>query len=358
MTTTVDMLAHQLQGEVQGDRHLVIHGAQAVTKAGPHDITFLVDERNLRQLKSSRAGAVIVGKSMNDSLGDDAAPPAVIVVDDAQAAFIQVLQQFRPERPRPTIGISSKAIVDPSASIGEDTNVFPGAFIGQDVVIGEGCDIYPGVYIGSACRLGDGVTLHPNVVLYPDVWIRNRVTIHASAVLGADGFGYRFEDGRFVKIPQLGTVHVENDVEIGAGTTIDRGMIDPTVIGEGTKLDNQIMIAHNCELGKHNAYASQVGFAGSVTTGDYVRCGGQVGVADHVHLGDRCSLGGRAGVITDVPAGQIYHGAPARPETEQKKIVLAESKLPEMRKRLRQLESKMTELTRQIEALTSTQVQS
>jgi UDP-3-O-[3-hydroxymyristoyl] glucosamine N-acyltransferase len=186
--------------------------------------------------------------------------------------------------------------------------------------------------------------MHPHVVLYPDVVLGDRVVIHANAVIGADGFGYRLRQGRFEKVPQLGFVLVGNDVEIGACTTIDRGMIGPTVIGEGTKLDNLIMIGHNCELGRHNIFASQVGLAGSVTTGDYVTCAGQAGIKDHVHLGTGCTLGSKAGVHNDIPAGERHMGVPSRPAHEAFQILAAMVKGPELRKQVRRLESRLADL--------------
>jgi UDP-3-O-[3-hydroxymyristoyl] glucosamine N-acyltransferase len=349
MATTVGALARQLEGDVLGDPDRVIEGAAAIDKAGPQDLAFVTAEQHLRKLQATSAGAVIAGRQIAVALADGQWPFSLIFVEDPQAAFVQALCQLRAQRARPALGISPQAHVNPSVRIGENTNIYPGVFVGEGAVIGAGCDLYPGVYVGADCVLGDGVVLHPNVVLYPDVTIGNRVTVHASAVLGADGFGYRFEGGRFEKIPHLGSVQIEDDVEIGAGTTIDRGMIGPTIVGEGTKLDNQIMIGHNCELGRHNAFASQVGFAGSVTTGDYVRCAGQVGVADHVHLGENCVLGARAGVHKDVPAGQTYLGAPAGPEAEQRRIVMALVKLPELRKQVRALEAQLKELQSQMQ---------
>jgi UDP-3-O-[3-hydroxymyristoyl] glucosamine N-acyltransferase len=263
-------------------------------------------------------------------------------------AFIDTLQLTRPQRARAKIGVSPLAVIAASAVIGPDCNIHPGAYIGEDAVIGAGCDIYPGVVISADCRLGDHCTVYPNAVLYPQIVVGNRVIIHASAVLGADGFGYRFQQGRYSKIPQLGNVEIHDDVEIGACTTIDRAMIGSTTIGEGTKLDNLVMIGHNCELGKHNAFASQVGFAGSVTTGDYVVCAGQVGIADHVHIGDKAVLGAKSGVHKDMEGGKTYLGAPATEEQDQFRILMALRKLPELRKQLRDLESQVADLTKRL----------
>lgn len=351
MIATLEQLARRVHGEVVGDGDKEIHGAAALHKAGPNEIAFAGDERHLRALRSSQAGACLIGRKLFDPKLAEEAPPALVLVDDPQDAFIALLREFRPQPPRPELGVSPQAHVDPTAKIGLNCNVYPGAFVEAGAVIGARCDLYPGVYVGRNCRIGDDCVLHPNVVLYADVVLHQRVIVHASAVLGADGFGYRFIEGRFDKIPQLGWVEIHDDCEIGAGTTIDRGMIGPTVIGAGSKLDNQVMIGHNCELGKHNAFASQVGLAGSVTTGDYVRCAGQVGIADHVHLGKGCTLGAKAGVHRDIPAGETHIGYPARPEQEQLRIVMATGKVPDMRKQLRELEVKMDSVMRQLEQL-------
>ncbi|HEY2251196.1 MAG TPA: UDP-3-O-(3-hydroxymyristoyl)glucosamine N-acyltransferase, partial [Planctomycetaceae bacterium] len=281
---TLGELALRVGGEVHGDASLAIQGVAAIRKAGPNDITFAGDEKHLRLLAASRAGACLVSREQRDSSLAAGFVAALVFVDDPQEACLVLARGFRPETSPPKVGISPQAIISPTAQIGADCQIYPGAYIDDGAVLRSGCVLYPGVYIGRNCRLGTQCTLYPYAVLYPDCRLGDRVIVHASAILGADGFGYKFRSGRFEKIPQLGWVEVENDCEIGACTTIDRGMIGATVIGEGTKLDNLIMIGHNCQLGRHNAFASQVGLAGSVTTGEYVRCAGQVGVADHVHL--------------------------------------------------------------------------
>ncbi|MBT4868018.1 MAG: UDP-3-O-(3-hydroxymyristoyl)glucosamine N-acyltransferase, partial [Planctomycetaceae bacterium] len=234
---------------------------------------------------------------------------------------------------------------------GEQTNVHAGATIGDDVIIGERCDIFPGVCIGPGCRIGNDVTLYSNVVLYDDVVVGSHVQIHACSVIGADGFGYKLIDGRHVKVPHFGSVQIDDHVEIGASTSIDRGMIGQTIIGEGTKIDDQVMIAHNCELGRHNLIVSQVGFAGSATSEDYVICAGQSGVADHVHVGKGAILASRAAANKDVPAGATYMGIPARPAAEVIKLAAAPKKIPEMRKHIRKLEAQVEHLSSRIDAL-------
>lgn len=352
MVITAGELAQRLHGEIVGDAAREIRGANSIDRAGSFDITFIENEKNLRRLKTSLAGTVLLPSSLRKAITQPMSQ-SLLFVADPLFAFLNILEEFRPARPRPQIGISPQASIDPSVQLGENCNIFPGAYIAGDVVIGDGCDVYPGVFVGPGCRIGANVVLYPNAVLYGDVTVGERAIIHAGAVIGSDGFGYRFHEGRYRKIPHRGGVRIDSDAEIGAGTTIDRAMIGMTVIGEGTKLDNQVMIAHNCELGKHNAFASQVGLAGSVTTGDYVRCAGQVGIADHIHLGERSLLGPKAGVHKDVPAGESYQGYPAGPEAEQIKAVMSIRRVPEMRKQIRELQNQVEKLTAQLSALVS-----
>jgi UDP-3-O-[3-hydroxymyristoyl] glucosamine N-acyltransferase len=241
--------------------------------------------------------------------------------------------------------------VSASARIGKGTNVHPGACIGDDVVIGANCDIHPFSVIGAGCIIGDGCTLHPHVALYADTVLGNGVVLHAGAVIGADGFGYRFDGKRFRHLPHTGRAVLGDDVEIGANATVDRAMVGDTVIGEGTKIDNLVMIAHNCRIGRHNVFASQVGLAGSVQSGDFCRFAGQVGVADHVKIGNRCSLGAKAGLNDDVPDGQSYHGYPAGPEREQIRVHLAARRLPEMRAQFKEMQVRVAELETQLKQL-------
>ena len=238
-----------------------------------------------------------------------------------------------------------------TAQLGPNCFVAPGVFIDDKAVIGSNCDLHPGVVVGAGCQIGDHTILHANCVLYHDVIVGNHVIIHSGAVIGADGFGYRFAQGKFEKIPQLGTVHIHDDVEIGACSTVDRGAIGPTVIGNGTKLDNLVMIAHNCEIGRHNVFASQVGIAGSSCTGDYVRLGGQAGVRDHVRLNTGCSIGAKAGVVKDIPAGETWLGIPATHEMDQKRLVVSLKRIPDMRNQLQTLEKQIALMAAELEQL-------
>ncbi len=351
MAITVAALAEWLDGQVLGNETLLIDRASSLSKAGSGSIAFFAGTK-VAGLKPVEGAAILIAQEISGPAVPLAhAGCAFIAVKHPKEALIRVAGRFAPRRARPEIGISCHAYVSATARVGKDTNIHPGAQVGAGVILGDRCDIHPGAVIGRNCRLGDDVVVYPNVVLYDDIIIGNRVILHAGCVIGADGFGYRTVAGKHQHIPHYGTVRIEDDVEVGANTTIDRAMVDETVIGQGTKLDNLVMIGHNCEIGRHNLFASQVGFAGSVTTGDYVVCAGQVGIGDHAHLGSRSVLGPKAGVHGDIPEGQRYVGVPAVPEVECYRSVLALQKLPEMRQQFRKLERDVADLAALAEQL-------
>lgn len=341
MQATVAELAALVGGTVVGDGDVVIRGAAPLSEAGAGDVT-LVDraDRGDALLASTHAAAVVAPRSF--------VPKAIaaILVDDVHGAFTAIASRFCPPRPQKRLGISPLAAIHPTARIGRDVDVHPFATIGEDVEIGDGSTIHAGVHVLAGAKIGPGVTIFPNAVLYEDTVVGPRCVIHAGAVLGAYGFGYCSVGGRHRLSAQLGRVVLGAEVEIGAGTTVDRGTYGATVIGEGTKIDNQVMIAHNCRIGRHNMLCAQVGIAGSTTTGDYVVMAGQVGVRDHVHIGTRAVLGAMAGVINDVPDDARLVGIPATPEREQMVKQAALAKLPEMRRQLKHLQAVVDELAR------------
>jgi UDP-3-O-[3-hydroxymyristoyl] glucosamine N-acyltransferase len=335
MVTSLADLARLVAGQVVGDAALQIAGFNILNAAGRNDITLLDSADKAHILARSSAGAVVVpqGYGVSDR-------PAIQVAD-VHAAFAKIADYFRPARLVAHTGISSKAVVSRTATIGADVDIYPGAVIGDDVEIGCGSIIHSGVHILAGCRIGERVTIFSGAVLYENTRVGPRCIIHASAVLGAYGFGYKLVAGRHVLSSQLGFVELGPDVEVGAASTIDRGTYGATFIGEGTKIDNLVMIAHNCRIGRHNLICSQVGVAGSTTTGDYVVMAGQVGVRDHVHIGAGAVLGAKAGVSGDVREGVRMLGTPAVPEREQKLLFATISKLPEMRKQLKELQRQM-----------------
>lgn len=344
MPTTVTQLAQLVQGRVHGDEQTIV-AARPLSEAGPDDLIFIENDRNLRHLKKCPARAAVVSATLlarrADLVNGDGTPLTLIEVADPLMAFVAIVRHFQGESVEPAPSIDARAVVHPTAQLGPDAALHPFAVVGEGSILGARCRLHSGAIVGRNCRLGDDVILHPHAVLYDGTILGNRVIVHANAVLGADGFGYRFQGGRHVKIPQLGSVEIGDDVEIGAGVTIDRGTFQATSIGAGTKIDNQVQVGHNCRIGKHNLFVSQVGIAGSCTTGDYVVIAGQVGIADHVHIAERAVIGARSGVVRDVPAGEHMLGAPARPENEEKRILLSLGKLPELCREVRQMKQRL-----------------
>lgn len=331
MMLTLREIAELVGGTLTGDASLEIHGASITRDAQAGEITLADGEKGLKALASCQASAVVIGK--------ETPLPALpaIRVENVHTAFSKIVTQFLPVRATTEIGISAAAHVSPTAKLGANVRVYPGATIGAEAQIAENCTIHSNAVIMEGCRIGAGTTIFPGAVLYENTIIGEGCVIHSGAVLGAYGFGYHVVKGRHEISAQLGYVELGPRVDVGAGTTIDRGTYGATYIGEGTKIDNQVQIAHNVRLGKHNLICSQVGIAGSATTGDYVVMAGQVGVRDHIHIGDGTQLGAKAGAMNDIPPGVQYVGAPAQPEREFFQAHIGVSKLPEMRKQLKQL---------------------
>jgi UDP-3-O-[3-hydroxymyristoyl] glucosamine N-acyltransferase len=331
VSLTVKELADLVEGTVHGDGSIAIQSARQLGEAQAGDITLVTEDKYAALLHSGGASAAVTPPSV---------PPngiPLIHVEDPILAFCIIVRHLRGDIEEKPHGIDARAYVHASAVVGEGASIFPFASVGPGAVLGTRCRVYSGAVVGRNCKLGDDVTLFPNAVLYEGTVLGDRVMIHANAVIGADGFGYRLIKGKHVKVPQLGNVEIGDDVEIGACTTIDRGTFDATRIGTGTKIDNLVQVAHNCQVGKHNLFVSQMGVAGSSSTGEYVVVAGQVGITDHVHIGDGATIGARAGVTKDVPAGQRMLGAPATPEREQKRILMSLQKLPEIGKELRRI---------------------
>lgn len=331
MSTTLDELARLVGGELLGDPQLGVTGAATLETAGPGQITFVDSSDRAKTLAASPADAALVPRDF---------PPAskpVIVVDDVLASFTAIVNHFRPPRTKGRIGVCAGAIVSPTARLGKNVDVHPGATIGDHVVVGDDATIHAGVHIMDDCVIGANATLFPGVVLYEGTRIGDRCLIHAGAVLGAYGFGYRSQHGKHELSAQLGYVDVGDDVEIGACSTIDRGTFGPTTIGSGTKIDNLVMIAHNCRIGRHNLICSQVGIAGSSSTGDYVVMAGQAGIKDHVRVGSRTVIGSKSGVVNDIGDDEVVLGQPAIGVRQQKLQIAALARLPEMRRQFRAL---------------------
>jgi UDP-3-O-[3-hydroxymyristoyl] glucosamine N-acyltransferase len=330
MAMNLSEIADLVGGKLVGD-DAPISSATPLTTAVPGAITFLEHAKYAESWAKSSAMAAIVPLNFPPSM------KPVILVTDPLTAFATIFQQFLGPVHAPPSGVHPSAVVDPSAVIGANARIGPNVVIGPGVVIGANVDLHAGVNLGANVQLGDDVTLYPHVTIYHRCVLGHRVIVHANSVIGADGYGYRLVAGKHVKVPQLGNVVIHDDVEIGACATIDRGTFGPTTIGEGTKIDNQVMIAHNCQIGKHNLLVSQVGIAGSCTTGDYVVMAGQVGIGDHITVGDRAVLGAKSGVHRDVPADAKMLGAPARPDRDAMKIMMSWDYLPQIRKDMKRV---------------------
>jgi UDP-3-O-[3-hydroxymyristoyl] glucosamine N-acyltransferase len=341
MPITLEELAAAVAGTLVGAAGTSpLTAAATLETAAANEITLVDAADKLHLLAKSRAGAAIVPR------GTGPLDRPTIEVADVHAAFATAIALFRPPQPRPRIGISPQAAVDPAARIAADVDIHPFATVGADVEIGPGATIHSGVRLMAGCKVGAGTEIFPNAVLYENTVVGSGCVVHANAVLGAYGFGYKPTATGYVLSAQLGWVEIGDAVEIGAGTTIDRGTYGPTVIGAGTKLDNLVMIAHNCRLGRHNMICSQVGVAGSTTTGDWVVMAGQVGVRDHVHIGDKAVLGARSGVSCDIEAGRTVLGEPAIDLRDRKLQLATISKLPEMRKDLKSLAARVEAMER------------
>ena len=343
MPTTLAQLAKLVEGRLCGDGDVQIVGAATLDVVQAGEVTLADNADRSAELANSPAAAAIVSDEVNSP------ELPTIVVDDVHQAFALAVSHFRPPRARTTVGVSSAALISPTAQIAEGVDVHPGATIDDDVVVGAGSIIHAGVRIMAGCKIGEGVTIFPNAVLYEETQIGNRVIVHAGAVLGAYGFGYKEQAGQHELSAQLGYVEVGDDVEIGACTTIDRGTYGPTIVGGGTKIDDLVQIAHNCRLGKHNLICGQVGIAGSTTTGDHVVMAGQVGVRDHVHIGERAVLCSKAGISNNIDDNEVVLGQPATPLRKQKLQMAAISKLPEMRKQFKAMQRELAALQAQIE---------
>lgn len=326
MTMQLGELAQMVGGRLIGDPEWICRGAGPLGEAETGEITMLDDSARFQSLVDSRAMAVVTAKELPlDSI-------AQLIVADPHVAFSQIVAYFRPP-----LDLAMVAGIDPTASLSPTALIHPSATIGPGVRIGARTRVMPGAVILARTEIGDDCVINANVTIYEYTRIADRVVIHAGSVIGAHGFGYRPEGGKHVPTSQLGYVRIDSDVELGAGVTIDRGTYGATSIGEGTKIDNQVMIAHNCRIGRHNLICSQVGIAGSCRTGDYVVMAGQVGLKDHITLGDGAIIGAQAGVMDDCAGNEVYLGSPATTQRDQMQIMAVERRLPEMRRELKQL---------------------
>jgi len=333
---TLEEIAAAVGGTVEGDRSAVVSGLSGIEEAGPRDITFVANPKYVPLLKTTKAGAVILDE------GVDAPGLNVVRVAEAYAAFAKVLAMFAPEPALPE-GVSDLAYIADDADVGEGVGAGPFAVIDAGAVVGARTAVCSGAYIGRDSSVGEDCIIYPNATIRERVTVGDRVIIHPNAVVGSDGFGFATVEGVHRKVPQIGKVVVGNDVEIGAGATIDRGTMGATVIGDGCKIDNLVQIAHNVKLGKGTILAAQVGIAGSTKVGEYVVMGGQVGLVGHIEVGDRVQIGAQSGVPKSIPPGETWFGYPARPIMETKRTEAYLRRLGDLYARVKELEKKLEE---------------
>jgi UDP-3-O-[3-hydroxymyristoyl] glucosamine N-acyltransferase len=333
MSFTASDIARLLDGEVAGDASVVLEGFAPADRAQPGDLTFAENENYFARAEQSAASAIIIDGAFTSRR------KVLIRVPDARVAFAKVLPLFFPE-PGYTPGIHPTAIVPASAQVDPTAHIGPYCVLGENVRIGARCVLQEGDHVGSECQLGEEVNLFPRVTLYPGTEIGNCVRIHSGSVIGSDGFGYVLDKGTHRKVPQIGNVIVRDDVEIGANVTIDRGALGPTVIGKGSKIDNLVQIGHNVTLGEHCLIVSQVGIAGSTKLGNYVILAGQAGLAGHLKIGNRVSVAAQSGVMHNIPDGEKWLWTPAQPDRQAKRQMIAMQQLPELLRRVHELEKK------------------
>jgi UDP-3-O-[3-hydroxymyristoyl] glucosamine N-acyltransferase len=355
---TVGDIAKLLGAELIGDARTLITGVSGIDGAQPGTIAFIENENLLETALGSSASAIIAPASIGakvpacDRKKGLQGKPAVLT-GNPRLAFAKVMEYLQP-LDLPEVGIHPTAIVEPDAYLGEGVTIREFCYVGKSAHIGDGAVLYPHVVVGNGAQIGNATILYPSVVINHHVHVGERVRIHSGSVIGGDGFGYVLDDGKHHKVPQIGTVIIEDDVEIGANVCIDRAMLGATRVGSGSKVDNLVQIAHNVQIGKNVILCGQVGLSGSVVVEDNAVLAGQVGLRDHVKIGKGAVLGAKSGVMNNIAAGEFVMGSPAVPQREFLKQEAAARKLPEAIRTLRSLEKQVHALQAQIEAITNT----
>jgi len=330
-------LAQWVGGSVVGDEDLEISGVASLEEARTGEITFIANPKYLPKLGETHASAVIVSTEIPQ------ANKPLLCVANPQLAFTKILTLFSQKTYQPT-GINPHAWISPTALLGNQLSIHPFVYIGDRCRIGDRVTLYPGVYVGEDSSIGEDSVIYSNVSIYPGTMVRKRVILHSGVVVGSDGFGYAKEGRKNVKIPQVGGVEIEDDVEIGSNTTVDRGTLGKTLIRRGVKIDNLVQVAHNVVIGEDSILVAQVGIAGSTKIGSNVILAGQVGVVDHIEIGDNVMVGAQSGVGYNLAANQAFSGSPVIPHREWLRAATLFQKLPEMRKTLIGIEKRLKKI--------------
>lgn len=356
LSITLSELAERLGATLRGDPAAEVTGCAALDEAGPGEVSFLNHARYIPLLATTKAGAVIVSASDAERSSEGT---ALLIADDPYFAFRQAMVILHGFRAAPAVGISPQAYIHESAVVGELCTVRPFAYVAPEAQLGDRVILYPGCYVGKRAVIGNDCVLHPGVCVYDGCVVGDRVTIHANTVVGEDGLGYASakregdEEIRHHKMPQAGNAVIGDDVEIGANCSIDRATLGSTVVGEGSKLSNNVVIGHGVKLGRHNMIVAHVGIAGSTTTGDYVTMGGQVGLAGHLKIGSRVTIAADAKVMTDIPDGETWGGTPATPLSDAKRMILSQKRVPGMAQQLKAIEKRLAALEAELAAARS-----
>lgn len=344
MRITLKDIAERVNGTIKGNPDTVLTGIATIEDAGPGDLTFLANPKYAPFIEKTTASVVIC------SAGTEASGKTLLLVDDPYLVYAKLVGLFSPPKKESGV-VDKRAVLGTDVRLGGNVTLYPFVFVGDNCVIEDNVTIYPFCYIGEDVTIGEGSLLYPNVTIREACRIGKRVIIHSGSVIGSDGFGFAKDGQRHFKIPQLGCVQIDDDVEIGACNTIDRAAIDRTWIKRGTKTDNLVQIAHNVIIGEDSLIVSQVGISGSTRLGDRVTMAGQSATTGHLKIGDDVIIGARGAATTDVAAGQVVSGAPAIPHKTWLKATSIFQKLPEMRKQVLTLEKTVAELERQLRQL-------
>ncbi len=338
MRKSLKEIAELINGEVIGDEKIMITGVAGIEEASPGEITFLANTKYLPYLEKTRASAIVTSREIKS------APKSIIRTDNPSLAFVKIVSLLTPEEAMRPKGVHQTAVVGKGVSLGKNIAIGPYTIIEDKASIQDRTVIYGNCYIGQSSQIGSDTLIYPNVTILKRTTIGSRVIIHSGTVIGSDGFGFVTVEGIHHKIPQVGTVVVEDDVEIGSNVSIDRARFDKTVIGRGTKIDNLVQIAHNVVIGKNCLIVAQVGISGSTTIGNNVILAGQVGLVGHIHIGDNSIVMAQSGVSKSVPADTMVWGYPAKPEKQAKRINAAVQNLPRLFNTLTKLKKKIEEL--------------
>ena len=342
MTFPASQIALIVGGRVEGDAEVAVNSFGKIEEAKEGQLGFLANPKYEDFLYSTKASIVIVSESLELKQPVNA---TLIRVKDAYSAFATLLTKYQEIKAQQLKGVQEPSYIAKSASYGKDVFIGAFAYLGEDVKIGNNTKIYPGVFLGDHVEIGENTTIHPGVKILHSCKVGSNVIIHAGTVLGSDGFGFAPQpDGSFTKVPQIGNVVVEDDVEIGANSTIDRATIGSTLIKKGAKLDNLIQIAHNVEIGNSSVVAAQAGISGSTKIGKGVMIGGQAGIVGHLHIGDGAKINAQSGVSKDIEPGKAVTGSPAHDYTSALRSQALSRKLPELEKRIKDLESALDQL--------------